>query len=43
MPPWIKSTIVFWKDGQISDDQFDGEIQYLVDNKIIKFNVNASK
>jgi hypothetical protein len=36
IPSWVKSTAGWWGKGQLSDDEFLGEIQYLVDEGIIK-------
>ncbi|HXX05874.1 MAG TPA: hypothetical protein VEJ68_03530, partial [Candidatus Bathyarchaeia archaeon] len=34
-PPWLKNTYQWWLGGQISDNEFIGAIQYLMDHKII--------
>ncbi|MDR3782672.1 MAG: hypothetical protein P4K92_05120 [Candidatus Nitrosotalea sp.] len=36
IPNWIKSTAKFWVNGDVSDNEFEKGIQYLVENKIIK-------
>jgi hypothetical protein len=34
-PSWLKNTSQWWREGQISDDEFLNTIKYLIDNKII--------
>jgi len=36
IPNWIKSTAKFWVNGDVSDNEFENGIQYLVENKIIR-------
>ena len=36
IPNWIKSTTKFWVNGDVSDNDFEKGIQYLVQQKIIK-------
>ena len=36
IPNWIKSTAKFWVNGDVSDNEFENGITYLVENKIIK-------
>jgi len=35
VPEWIKSTAVWWAEGQITDDEFVAAIEYLIQEKII--------
>lgn len=35
-PHWMKNTYDWWLDGQISDQEFTNEIQYLIDKNIVK-------
>jgi micrococcal nuclease len=35
IPSWIKNTAKFWVEGKISDKEFLGAIQYLIDKKIL--------
>lgn len=35
LPDWIKDVAGFWSNGQISDADFFGVIQYLIDNNLI--------
>ena len=36
IPSWVKHNAKFWSDGTITDVQFIGAIQYLIDDNIIK-------
>ena len=36
IPSWIKNTALWWGQGQISDDEFIGALQYLVSQGILK-------
>lgn len=36
IPNWIKSTTKLWINGDVSDNDFEKEIQYLIEHKIIK-------
>lgn len=36
MPSWIKNTVSMWKNGEIPQDEFIVEIQYLIGNGMIK-------
>jgi hypothetical protein len=36
IPGWIKTTTLWWSDGNIDDDEFIKAIQYLVQEKIIQ-------
>src|SRR5574337_449772 len=36
IPNWIKSTTKLWISGDVSDNDFEKEIQYLIEHKIIK-------
>ncbi len=39
MPLWIKNTVGFLKNNQISNDDFIREIQFMTDNGIIKISI----
>lgn len=34
-PHWLKNVSNWWREGQVSDDEFLNSVQYLIDNKII--------
>jgi hypothetical protein len=36
VPSWIKNTVVFWADGQVSDTEFLNAMGYLVSENIIQ-------
>lgn len=36
IPNWIKSTTKLWINGDVNDNDFEKEIQYLIEHKIIK-------
>jgi hypothetical protein len=36
VPSWIKNNAKWWHDGSISDEDFEKDVKYLIDNKIIK-------
>jgi len=36
IPSWIKNNAKWWADGQISEDDFVGGIEWLVEQGIIK-------
>lgn len=42
IPTWIKTMIGFWINGQVSDDEFLGAIEYFVDNELILVNSDRS-
>jgi hypothetical protein len=42
-PSWLKNTLQWWNDGQISDDEFLNIIKYLIDNKIIHNTTSVSE
>src|SRR5579863_1909032 len=36
IPNWVKSTAKFWINGDVTDNDFEKGIQYLIQSKIIK-------
>src|SRR4030066_739418 len=36
IPDWIRTTALWWSDGEIDDSNFLSGIQYLIDKKIMK-------
>ena len=36
VPAWIKNTVAFWVDGQVSDTEFLNAVEYLADQGIIQ-------
>jgi len=36
IPSWIKTTVGFWIDGEVSDEGYLGTVQWLIENDIIK-------
>ena len=41
VPTWIKSIAKFWSEGNISDSEFIGALQFMVENKIIQIPKNT--
>ena len=42
IPSWIKNTALWWGQGQISDDEFIGALQYLVGQGILKIPASST-
>lgn len=40
LPPWIKHIFIWYGQGQVSDNELLGAIEFLVQNKIININAN---
>ena len=36
IPSWIKNTVKFWVDEQVTDIEFINALEYMINNKIIK-------
>lgn len=43
IPSWIKNIAKFWVEGKISDKEFLGAIQYLIDKKILTVNEQTTQ
>lgn len=41
IPTWIRTTALWWSDGEIDDNSFLSGIQYLIDKKIIKISATT--
>ncbi len=41
IPKWIRTTALWWSDGEIDDNSFLSGIQYLIDKKIIKISATT--
>ncbi len=42
VPQWIKNSVKFWTDGQISDSEFLNAVQFLANEGIIEVNAETN-
>jgi len=43
VPSWIKNTVGFWVDGQVSDTEFLNVVEYLANERIIQVNAVSER